>query len=115
MRRVATVWCGRCTAQRSQRPGKLGEVEALGEVVELPRRLLWHGYDPPGARRLANVRPDEIEPGQTLTAGHYWQDLNAPDAPQRLRVWCRAHGAGTVSTDDVRAARGNVSLDVVSC
>jgi hypothetical protein len=97
----ATVWCGACQAERRPRPGK------LGEVAEIPGRLLWHGYHDPSAQALRNFDGQ----GDPPEARHYWSDLSG-DTPDTLPVWCsRKHGSGIVLSSAVIAARGKVFLE----
>lgn len=98
MRTVATVFCGSCRDDKRRQPTKLGEVqgEPLGEVVELPARLMWHGYDEPSAEKLRKYDGR----GEPPESRHYWVELTA-DSPEHLPVWCRNHGPGSVSSAEV--------------
>jgi hypothetical protein len=96
------ILCGACVAERRKEPG------VLGEVVELPGRLLWHGYDPASARRLRNFRDDGIS--EPPLARHAWMDLEA-SSDVSLSVWCRWHGRGVVGSTSVVACRGSMAIE----
>ena len=100
---LATVLCGRCTNEHRREPGRLGTVEELGTVEQWAARLVWCANDPAAARgwRQRGWAP----PGQHVPQ-FIWLDGDA----EEVAAFCRHHGAGTVSTNELRNARGKLAL-----
>jgi hypothetical protein len=93
---VATVLCDLCTAQHRKEPGVLGTVQLWDDGKVWVRRL----RRAPGDRAIADagLRKELYDA--------LWVSL-----PPELRAYCRNHGEGRVSTMDVIAARGRVSVN----
>lgn len=103
-RTVATIMCGACAAEHRREPRVLGAVIRTADGL-----VLWEMSSSRWARAVRKLGGSDPGSRDVRTLAHPGiSDLSLPD---RLRVFCRAHGNGTVSTRDVLGARGSMTIN----